>query len=170
MAETKKPAQAKKKKQKKKPAGAFYSPLVTILLICVLVLLIRVIWAVFVGGPAAIYQEQQEIVTQAILEKVPDIQGLERNVFDYVTWQGYDTTTLYWFDANGDEITTRSLDTLDYAAARQKALESYGVNAQTVELCYGYNAPVYELRSENTVLMLDYDTLAWVYERNTGNE
>ena len=42
------------------------------------------------------------------------------------------------------------------------------MEADTVFLAYGYSGPVYQLESENEILMLDYDTLDWVYERGTG--
>lgn len=151
---------------KKKPkARRMPSWLFTLLLILGNVLLILVLWALFVGGPSRIHEEQQQKALDAIHEQVPDVQGLEQTLFDYVTWQGYTTDTLYWFDGNGSVITTRDIGTLDYDAAREEAKDKYGIEADTIQTAYGYSAPCYEIRGSGKLLLLDYDTLEWIYER-----
>ena len=71
----------------------------------------------------------------------------------------------YWFDQTGQVITERSMDTLDYNKARQMALDTYQMEAESVELAFGYTSPVYEMKSRDRLLMLDYDTFEKVYER-----
>ncbi len=139
---------------------------VTILLFAILVLIVLSIWALFISGPSRIHDEQIAKVRQTIEEQVPGIEHLEQCEFDYVTWTGNTTDTLYWFDTTGQELTTRELSSLDFNGAREKAQNDYGMEAATVRIAYGYSAPVYELENENKILMLDYDTLDWVYERN----
>lgn len=164
---TKKAAPAKKAAPKGKWGWG-----VTLGLFLVLCLMIAVLWALFISGPVRLEEANNRRVQEVISEQVPDIQGLRETKFDYVTWQGYTDSQFYWFDATGSMITTRDLSTLNYDQARAKALDSYDLDASTVEVAYGYSAPVYRLENNERILMLDYDTLEWVYERKTdyGNE
>ncbi len=138
----------------------------TLVLWLVLVFGICCIWALFISGPVRLHEAQLTQVKETIETQVPSIQGLQQTAFDYVTWQGYTTELLYWFDATGSLITTRELSTLDYNEARETAKENYGMEARIVFLAYGYSGPVYQLETETRLLMLDYDTLDWVYERS----
>lgn len=158
-----KPKKEKPKKPKKHRHLASW--MVTLLLWIAVFVLAGSLWALFISGPSRIYEQQQSQVLQTIRTSVPDVQGLQRTVFDYVTWQGYTPDTLYWFDGNGDIITTRDMETLDYEKARTKALEEYGIEADTIQTAYGYTAPVYEIRGSGRLLLLDYDSLEWIYER-----
>ena len=98
------------------------SPLITLLLVSILFLQIWFLYALFIGGPVRIHQLQQQEVQEIIYDQVPELQGLDQNRFAYITYQGYTDTDLYWFDADGNLVTTRSMDTLDYERARQIAL------------------------------------------------
>lgn len=158
-----KPKKEKPKKPKKHRHLASW--MVTLLLWIAVFVLAGSLWALFISGPSRIYEQQQTQVLQTIRNNVPDVQGLQRTVFDYVTWQGYTPETLYWFDGNGDIITTRDMETLDYEKAKQTALEEYGIEADTIQTAYGYTAPVYEIRGSGRLLLLDYDSLEWIYER-----
>ncbi len=159
----------KSKRQRKiKPAKTYYGWPLTAGLFALLIVMIMTIWALFISGPARIHDEAIARVQAVIEEQVPDIQSLRQTEFDFVTWQGYTDETLYWFDATGAIITTRELSTLNYNEARQKAQELYNMSPDTVFLAYGYSGPVYQLESSDQILMLDYDTLDWVYERGTG--
>jgi hypothetical protein len=89
-----------------------------------------------------------------------------RNVFDYVTYQGYTDDTLYWFDENGQVITSRDMSTLDYDSALQAAKDDYDMEAETITLAFGYDSPVYQLEEGKRLLLLDYDSLERVYERS----
>lgn len=165
-------ASSKQKKpsvQKKRPAAqkkGTYGWSMTAALFAVLFLMIICLWALFISGPSRLYDEQVAQVQARIEEQVPHVEGLTENKFDFVTWQGYTDQKLYWFDAQGGIITERDLSTLNYEAAREKARSSYDMDPETVTLAYGYSAPVYQLQSGEQILMLDYDTLDWVYERN----
>lgn len=152
-----------------KQAKREYSGWLTLALLLVLLLMIVSLWALFISGPARIHDERMARVQETIHREVPGVEGLNKTEFDYVTWQGYTDDTLYWFDATGSIITTRELSSLNYNEARKKAEDSYGMQADTVFLAYGYSGPVYQLENENRILMLDYDTLEWVYERNVDN-
>lgn len=163
----KKPLSSVKKKPVRRRKKTFGWPL-TLLMWAVLLAMMACLWALFISGPSRIYDEQTAQVEQVIRSQVENIEGLSRNSFEYVTWQGYTDQTLYWFDKTGGEITTRELSTLDYEGARQKAAQQYGMEADTVSLAYGYSGPVYQLESDSMILMLDYDTLDWVYERNVN--
>lgn len=68
-----------------------------------------------------LHDAQLSAVETVIREEVPEIKGLEQNTFAYVTWQGYTEETLYWFDNNGHQLTTRGIETLDYDAAKDTA-------------------------------------------------
>lgn len=142
---------------------------VTLGLFVLLLFMIACLWALFISGPARIHDEEIARVQEAIKQEVPEIQGLQEAEFEYVTWQGYTDEELYWFDSTGSIITTRELSTLNYNEARAKAASDYGMDVRTAFVAYGYSGPVYQLESENRILMLDYDTLDWVYERGTDN-
>lgn len=167
MQETKKTASPSKKRRK--PAvRRTYSWKLTALLAGVFILLFCTLWALFISGPVRVHEAEQEKVVAAMKEEVPGLEGLDQFSFAYLTWQGYTQDTLYWFDAEGQIITTRPMDSLNYNGAREKAAADYGMEADTVTLCWGYSGPVYELQNNDRILMLDYDTLEWVYERNTN--
>lgn len=161
------PVKSRKKslENKEKKPRHMASWLLTLLLLLGNIALVLVLWALFVGGPSRIHDEQQQSALEAIEQQVPGVQGLQETIFDYVTWQGYTEDTLYWFDGNGSVITTRDLGTLDYEKAKAKAKDEYGIEADTIQTAYGYSAPCYEIRGSGKLLLLDYDTLEWIYER-----
>lgn len=152
-----------------KPEKRTYSWHLTLALTVVFVLGFLTLWALFVSGPARVHEHEQQQVVTRMEELAPGIENLEETFFAFPTWQGNTADTLYWFDANGEVITTRELSSLDYEKARKKALDDFGMDAASVQLGYGYNAPVYLLKNGNTVLMLDYDSLEWVYERGENS-
>ncbi|MDO4663331.1 MAG: hypothetical protein Q4A59_00445 [Erysipelotrichaceae bacterium] len=166
--QTAKEKTSNKKKTKDESTKRYWGWGVTLGLFAALILIIVLLWALFISGPARIEDATNKTVRERISEQVEDIQGLRQTKFDYVTWQGYNESTLYWFDATGTKITERDLSTLNYQQAREKALADYNLDATTVEVAYGYSAPVYRLENKERILMLDYDTLEWVYERKTG--
>lgn len=143
-----------------------YGKRFTFLLGALFLFLFVVLWSLLISGPNRVKEEQEALAIDTIEEAVPDIEGLIPHQFDYLTYQGYTETTLYWFDATGAEITTRDIQTLDYDAARNKATEDYGIEEiDTVQLGYGYNNPVYSIQGSGKLLLLDYDSLERVYER-----
>lgn len=151
---------------KRRRSAQSYGWLITLGLALLLVFMTVCLWALFISGPARLHEARIRQVTDAIEAEVPGIEGLVENDFDYVTWQGYTSDTLYWFDMTGSIITTRPVSTLNYDEARETAKTKYDFEPDTVTLAYGYSAPVYLLESNAKLLMLDYDSLEWVYERN----
>ncbi|MGM9913511.1 hypothetical protein [Floccifex sp.] len=137
----------------------------TILLAVVLFLLIALNWSLFISGPSRIHEEKEAQTITKIEKRVEGIQGLRCHVFDYVTYNGYLNDTLYWFDENGDTITKREIINLDYDKAKEIAKEEYGINCDSIELAYGYNNPCYEIRGDNRLILIDFDTFVRVYER-----
>ena len=142
-----------------------YGTRFTVLLGILFLVLFSVLWALFISGPNRIREENQERMIAKIEKTVPEIQGLTLHQFDYLTAQGYNETTLYWFDAKGDEITTRDISTLDYQKARTIASDDYQIEVESVELGYGYDNPVYVVQGSKRMLLLDYDSFVRVYER-----
>lgn len=157
------------KENRKRRTGRtkYYSWKLTAVLAVLLAFLISILWSLFISGPARVHEEEIARTQAAIKAQVPEIEGLDQTDFAYQTWQGYTSDTLYWFDASGQIITTRGMQTLNYNEAREKAASNYGLDAATVQLAYGYSEPVYLLQNDSLILMLDYDSLEWVYERNT---
>ena len=84
-----------------------------------------------------------------------------------MTYSGEDNQNYYWFNTEGQVITTRAKGTRDDDAARAAA-EQLGLSAESVTLGYGYDNPVYVLESGNTTMLLDYDTLEQVDEREVS--
>lgn len=131
----------------------------------VFLLLLAILWSLFISGPSRVQEVRLEQRLETIKKETKGVQGLTMHRFDYTTYQGYTETTLYWFNENCDVITTREIETLDYEQAKKVALETYGVEARTIELGYGYDNPVYEIRSKDTMILLDYDSYERVYQR-----
>ena len=126
----------------------------TLGLVIILVLILLVIWSEFISGPNRV---KEQIYTQRV-EKIEKqnkhIKGISEHVFDYTTYQGYDDTTLYWYNAKSELITSRDIETLNYK-----------IKCESIVLGYGYNNPVYEIRGSNKLILLDYDSFERVYER-----
>lgn len=160
------PAKNRKKKGSRKKTFGFS---VTIFLWALAIGLVSVFWALFISGPVRLHDAQLETTEQVIREAVPEIKGLEQNIFEYVTWQGYTEDTLYWFDNNGGQLTTRGIETLDYEAARENAKENYSIETESIRLAFGYDSPVYEIQGSGRLLLLDYDTLTRIYEREDAH-
>lgn len=137
----------------------------TLGLVIILVLILLVIWSEFISGPNRV---KEQIYTQRV-EKIEkqnkNIQGLSEHVFDYTTYQGYDDTTLYWYNAKSELITSRDIETLNYKKAKRIAKKNYDIKCESIVLGYGYNNPVYEIRGSNKLILLDYDSFERVYER-----
>lgn len=151
-----------KKPKKKKPYFGFG---LTAALIFTFFFIFALLWSLFISGPSRLHDAKVSERIAVIKEQVPAIQGIEETTFEYITYQGYTTDTLYWFDETGQIITTRELSTLDYNKARQTASETYGIDPVSVQLAFGYTSPVYEVQGENSFLLLNYDTFEKVYER-----
>lgn len=150
---------------KKKKKSKYFGSWMTALLIGIIVLMIALLWSVFISGPARIYEEKRENRYAQIRKEVKGIKGLEENTFDYLTYQGYTEDTLYWFNEKCEIITTREIGTLDYEQAKSVAKNQYNLKTDSISLTFGYDSPCYELHGSNRILMLDYDTLEKVYER-----
>ncbi|MCF0105294.1 MAG: hypothetical protein HUJ53_00880 [Holdemanella sp.] len=154
-----------KRKMRLKVTKNISSTALTVLLSAVLILNIAILWSLFISGPSRIHEEEINSKMVLIQKKNKEIKGLTRHVFDYITYQGYDNATLYWFDANGDVITTREMMDLDYDKAKKIAKEDYGIDCVTIQLAYGYNNPCYEIKGKDKVILIDFDTFVRVYER-----
>lgn len=143
----------------------YYGARMTIVLSVILCLIIMVFWSLFISGPSRVHEQIYAQTIAKIEKNVDGIEGITEHMFDYVTYQGYTESTLYWFDESGNEITNRKIGSLDYQEARSVAKETFGITAETVELGYGYDNPVYEIRGKNRMILLDYDTYERIYER-----
>lgn len=142
-----------------------YGTKFTAILAVTLILIIAILWSLFISGPSRVHEVTLQKNLEKITEENKGITGLTVHRFDYTTYQGYTETMLYWFDEECKIITTREIGSLDYDAAKKKALDEYNIEAKTIELGYGYDNPVYEIRSEDKVILLDYDSLERVYQR-----
>ena len=151
--------------KRRKSKSKYYGSWMTVLLSVVIVFMIVVLWSAFISGPSRIYEEKQAERYAKIKNEVQGIKGLEENKFDYITYQGYTDETLYWFNEKCEIITTREIGTLDYDAAKKKAKDEYNMDCKSISLTFGYDSPCYELHSDEKILMLDYDTLEKIYER-----
>lgn len=57
---------------------------------------------------------------------------MSEHVFDYTTYQGYDDTTLYWYNAKSELITSRDIETLNYK--RQSVLRKRTITSSVIRL------------------------------------
>ena len=139
----------------------------TVFLALLLLIVIASLWALFVSGPARAYEVRLAQEEAAITSQHDAVGNLHRHVFRYVTYSGEDNQNYYWFNTEGQVITTRAKGTRDDDAARAAA-EQLGLSAESVTLGYGYENPVYVLESGNTTPLLDSDTLEQVDEREVS--
>lgn len=119
--------------------------------------------------PARAYEVKLAQEEEAIISQHDAVGNLQRHVFRYVTYSGEDRQNYYWFNTEGQVITTRAKGTRDDDAARAAA-QALGMDAESVTLGYGYENPVYVLQSGDTTLLLDYDTLELVDERELSGD
>lgn len=134
----------------------------------ILIVLVLVLWSLFISGPNRVKEATQAAAIEKIEKKVPSIKGVTVHQFDYTTYQGYTTKTLYWFDANGKVITKRSMDSLDYDKAKEMAQNNYSIKVDSIVLGYGYDNPCYVIEGSQKMILIDYDTFDRVYERETS--
>lgn len=144
----------------------YYGKRMTFGLVCVLILIVLLLWAEFVSGPSRVHEAVLASRIANIQKQNENIKGISEHIFDYVTYQGYDSENLYWYNAKSELITSRDISTLNYAKAKRIAKKQFGIKCDSIQLGYGYNNPVYEIRGSNKVLLLDYDSFICVYERD----
>ena len=149
------------KRKRKKQHGT----ITTMALVIILVLVLILIWSEFISGPNRVKEQIYAQRVEKIEKQNKHIKGISEHVFDYTTYQGYDDTTLYWYNAKSNLITTRDIDTLNYKKAKRIAKKRYKIKCDSIVLGYGYNNPVYEIRGSNKLILLDYDSFERVYER-----
>lgn len=143
----------------------YYGKRMTLSLVCVLILIVFLLWAEFISGPSRVHEVVQANRIANIEKQNENIKGISEHIFDYVTYQGYDSENLYWYNAKSELITSRDISTLNYAKAKRIAKKQFNIKCDSIQLGYGYNNPVYEIRGSNKVLLLDYDSFICVYER-----
>lgn len=120
--------------------------------------------AVFISGPSRRYEAKIEAEEALILKQTPDVQDLQRHVFQYMVYAGEAGDTYVWFNAEGKQITSRPKDSARFTEVAQLAEAAYGLTDAQVSLGYGYEAPVYVITHKEREILLDYDTLEEVYD------
>ena len=138
-------------------------------LLLVLLLVIAVLWSLSVSGPARAYEQKLEQQVRTIQEAHTAVGNIERHVFRYVTYTGEDDTSYYWFNEEGQVITTREKTTRDDEAART-AVTQMGYTVETVTLGYGYEGPAYLVYCTDRLIVLDYDSREVIYEREVMHD
>lgn len=135
---------------------------VTLGLTGIIFALFLAIFALFVSGPQNRYEAVLEEKRQAIQEK-EDYQEVIRDVFRYTTFVAFDETHIDWYDINGKKIARREQSAIAEAAAKAQATALFQMQVETFRLGYGLEGPVYVLKEGDKTLLLDFDTLAFVY-------
>lgn len=136
----------------------------SVVLFLVLLLVIALLWTLNVSGPARAYEQKLNDQIAQIRRAHTAVDNIERNVFRYITYVGEDTSSYYWFNEEGQVITTRAKNTRDDAAAMQ-AVSRLGYAPLEVSLGYGYENPAYVVRCDDRLVLLDYDSKEMIYER-----
>ena len=90
-------------------------------------------------------------------------------MFRYITYTGEDDSSYYWFNEEGQVITTREKTTRDDEAART-AVTQMGYTVETVTLGYGYEGPAYLVYCTDRLIVLDYDSREVIYEREVMHD
>lgn len=136
----------------------------TIGLVVVLVLLVMGLWSLFISGPVRIHEQQETAMLAKMEAKVKGIEGLTSHQFAYLTFNGYTKSKLVWFDAKGNIITERKIETLNYDKVSKWVKKKYGFTPETIGLGYGYDNPAYIIQHHKTLIVVDYDTYVLVYK------
>ena len=90
----------------------------TMALVIILVLVLLLIWSEFISGPNRVKEQIYAQRIEKIIKQNKNIQGLSEHVFNYITYQGYDDTTLYWYNAKSELITSRDIETITSSVIR----------------------------------------------------
>lgn len=141
----------------------------SVLLVILLLLLVAVLWALNISGPSRAYEQKINDQIKEIQEKHTAVGDVHRDVFRYITYIGEDDSLYYWFTEDAQIITTREKTTRNDEGAIA-AYAKLGYQVSSVSLGYGYEGPVYTAKSDGRLVLLDYDTLELVYERNMDAE
>lgn len=137
---------------------------ITIGLLLVLSLVILINIGLFITGPSLRYEDKIATQEALIRQNHENIQELDRHVFAYVIYSGHDDASYYWFNEQGELLTTRKQSEIDIEQAKQKgALEN-----ATVRIGYGYENPVYVIENDDAEVYLDLDTYEQVFYRKKG--
>ena len=72
------------------------------------------------------------------------------------------------YEDRGSDFAAEGTDAHSLCEYRLK--QALGMDAESVTLGYGYENPVYVLQSGDTTLLLDYDTLELVDERELSSD
>lgn len=137
----------------------------SILLVILLVLVVFILWVLNVSGPARAYEAKIADQIEEIQTSHTAVGDIKRDVFRYVTYIGEDDTLYYWFSEEAQIITTREKTKRDDEGALQ-AYTDLGYSPTSISLGYGYDGPVYRAECDGTLILLDFDTLEVVFERD----
>lgn len=142
---------------------------VTGFLIFLLLFIIAVLWSLNVSGPARAYEAKIAAQIEAIHKEHDAIENIERDVFRYVTYIGEDQEMYYWLNEEAQVITTREKKTRDDDAVLSAAAK-LGYESASIRLGYGYDNPVYVVNTGGKILLFDYDSYEFIYEREVMND
>lgn len=137
---------------------------ISMALFLLLLLVIAVLWSLSVSGPARAYEQKIARQVQTIEQTHTAVENIERHVFRYITYTGEDAGSYYWFNEEGQVITTREKTTLQEETVRA-AVRAMGYDVVSITLGYGYENPAYIVDCGDRVVLLDYDSHEVIYER-----
>lgn len=142
--------------------------MVTLGLLLVLFLVVLVEIIIFISGPNLRYEDKVASQEAVIKETYKDVKDLQRHVFTYIMYIGEDDQKVYWFNENGEVLTSHAKTELQMEEAARIAKETYGMEHASIQLGYGYDNPVYILDGEKAEVYLDFATLKEVWNRQKG--
>lgn len=141
--------------------GKSFAKTCFLLLVLLIVLLVEV--SLFISGPNRKYEKKIADQIAVIEAKNSDLEGIERHVFQYITYSGKGKGSYFWYNEEGNVIVERKLNTYKANEVEAKVKKNYQVNDIKITLGYGYDNPVYVVKTDVGEILFDYDTLEEVF-------
>lgn len=113
----------------------------------------------FISGPKYAYDDQIQELVETIETAHPDVDVVNRHVFQYVVYVGENAQSYLFFNETGKLISERDKSALRNSDVKKHLREQYDIQEYEQSLGYGYEKPVYVITTAQRVILLDFDTL-----------
>lgn len=139
---------------------------VGLLIILLIVILIEIV--LFISGPVLRYTDKVDKQIKTIQTSYEQVEEINRHVFNYIIYSAHDDQSYYWFNENGELLTSRAMAEVRLDEVKQLAVSDYQLEDATVKIGYGYENPVYIIENEQMEVYLDFDSMKQVFIRKKG--
>ena len=124
---------------------------------------------IFVSGPNRASAIKEQAMIQKIETQSPKIKNIYRHVFRYVVYVGEQDDFYLFFNAKGEQISSRKKHKENEQKAIVELQKKYQMLEFELKVGYGIKGPVYSCETAQGIVLLDYDTLKEVYYLKKGD-